>query len=536
MNLSYIINLKRIDFTEWEKCFEQLVKIVSHYPVTLMRMRIDECMGIERKVWTKEVIYSKNGTDTIQIKGDLYTMEWGSTYTIYKEADKHIISDEKESTDYSPSPFWLNPDGEYFNCSPGYKPFDLFKNYDTCGAPYSYAVLAFGIYLEHCFYRQSYLTGDFSPKQIQLVMSWLEDLLDEKIKLPKSLHQLNLWNELQQVFDNPIDAITRFWFLSARTAADKIAFLLEHDKDNTNKFLIGNIRTYTSVDQLGVIDILLPYLQAVGDLEVFISFFKKVQKANKHENFNLNELLRLLIKQGVCEKPFDNEVIRKYHEESGLLETGMESLNRVFLKMGGMPESRNFFTTPEELLEIFAYDEPENGKQFSETITKEVSIAAKKRNDINEKLEEAVLRISETMEEETEPVEDGIRRRHLASEDYFIGEAKSQKRPRASEEVAKFVANDISKKLQEYEEKYGKKYFKYASSVDLQKQLYAAILERGLGFTENVWNEIDLLDDNTILEGLLHFALIREREMKFWNLRKDFFESPQYWHHFKSMQ
>lgn len=87
-----------------------------------------------------------------------------------------------------------------------------------------------GIYLEHCFYRQSYITGDFSTKQARLVTVWLEDLLNEKMKLPKSLHQQNLWNELQQVFDNPRHLITRFWFLSVRRAADNIRFLLAQDK------------------------------------------------------------------------------------------------------------------------------------------------------------------------------------------------------------------------------------------------------------------------------------------------------------------
>lgn len=204
---------------------------------------------------------------------------------------------------------------------------------------------------------------------------------------------------------------------------------------------------------------------------------------NKHEEFTLNELLRLLLKQGVCKKPFKNEVLRKYNEESGSLETGTESLNRMILKMGGMPDGRNFFTTPEELLETFAYYEPENGKQFSETLNNEVSIIEAKRTEVNENLEEALPKTSE-ITEENEPQEAGLARYHLANEDCFIEEAKAQKKHRGSEEVAKYVAADISKKLRAYEEKRGRKYFDYASSTDLLKQLYAAVLERGFALTE----------------------------------------------------
>lgn len=127
MNISYIINLTRIEPSKWEKCFEQLVKIVNHYPVALMRLKRNEPLGVERLCWTKEVVYNENGTDALQITGDFYTLESGSTYTLYKQANKHI-ADEKEGADYSRSPFWLNPNDEYFHCKPGYEPFDLLKN------------------------------------------------------------------------------------------------------------------------------------------------------------------------------------------------------------------------------------------------------------------------------------------------------------------------------------------------------------------------------------------------------------------------
>ena len=168
MNLSYIINLKLIETQEWEIAFAGIKKIVENYPVEMMRMKRENKLDEERFCWTNEVYFEENNSKCIQLKGDSLTLEYGATFTFYKDIQVQI--NKKEDVDYGQNPFYLTPEKEYFNCITGYLGFDILNHWDTCGHPYSYCILAIGIYLEHCFYEKSYLAGDYNSEQIEIVL------------------------------------------------------------------------------------------------------------------------------------------------------------------------------------------------------------------------------------------------------------------------------------------------------------------------------------------------------------------------------
>lgn len=532
MVLSYIINLQKIPAIEWENAFNGIKKIVENYPVELMRIKQENKLATQRLCWTDEVQFQDNGSDCIQLKGDMLTLEYGSTFTFYRNIEQQML--QKEEVDYSQNAFYLKPEKEYFNCITGYFGFDIFNNYDTCGYPYSYCILAIGIYLEHCFYEDSYMAGKYNPQQTELVTDWLCDLFKTEIAQPKALQQHLLWQKIEPLYPNANDAITRFWFLSIRDTALKIQFLLKQNKENTQLFLVEKIKNYNSVSQLGAIDVLIPYLTACNDLDEFILFFKEVQKVNTSESFNLAALLKMILNEGVCDKPFENEMIGEINKQRPSLETGMESLNKMFFMMAGLPNKTQFSTSPEELLEVFAYYEPQNGKTFKLLLDDNVEIIKKKRNKANQEIESAVDNVVQEMEDEVLVETKNIRRFGLVSEDYFIQEAQSQQKNYPNfERGAKIIGASIRKNLADYKAKYNEKFIDSENKNKLLKSIYEAIERRGFVLTEKAWKNIETENDMEILESIYYYVSLTEREMQFWNWRKYFLENEKYWIYLK---
>ena len=541
MHLSYIINLKLVEPQEWAIAFEGIKKIVENYPVELMRMKRENKLGVERFSWTNEIHFEEKGSSCIQLKGDTLTLEYGSTFTFYK--DIQVQMDTKEDVDYTQNPFYLKPEQEYFNCIKGYSEFDILNNWDTCGHPYSYCILAIGIYLEHCFYEKSYLAGDYNPAQIELVLAWLNDVFKTTIAEPKTIEHALLWQKLFPLYDVSQDAITRFWFLSKQSSSQKITFLLQQNKEETESFLINKLKTFNAVHQWGVIDILMPYLVACNDLDSFILFFKKVQKVNTHEDFNLIELLKMILEKGVCEKPFENEMIKEINKSRPSLETGMEGLNKIFFKMGGLPGTTDFYATADELLEVFAYYEPQNGKAFKIILDSNIEKINEKRKEINAKLETTVDNIIADIENDIEnDIEDSfkadstkIKLLGFNNENYFVEEAKSQRKTYKNFEVgAKIIGDSIRENLKRYKEKYDENYIETENKNEILKYIYEAVSKRGFVLTENTWNNIDNEPDTEILESIAYYVSNTEREIKFWAWRKYYLENSNYWTFLKS--
>ncbi len=533
MKLSYIINLKSIEPREWELAFDGIQKIIENYPVELVRMKSENKLGVERFCWTNEVLFEENNAVCIQLKGDGLTLEYGSTFTFYR--DIQVQLSEKEDVDYTQNPFYLAPEQEYFHCIAGYSEFDILNNWDTCGHPYTYCILAIGIYLEHCFYEKSYLAGDYNPAQIEIVLSWLKDVFKTSISTPKTIDHNLLWQKLLPLYNDKKNAIVRFWFLSKQSPSKKISYLLEQDKEETDQFLIDGLKSYNSVHQWGVIDILMPYLVACNDLDLFILFFKKVQKANTHEAFNLCELLKMILEKGVCEPPFENEMIKEINKSRPSLETGMGGLNKLFFKMGGLPNTTDFYATPDELLEVFAYHEPQNGGEFKHILDTNIEKIKEKRKKINTKIETSIEKIIADDAHDFEVSSDKIKNFGFSREDYFVEEAQSQRETYKDFEIgAKIIGDSIRKNLALYKEKYGENYIELKDKNEVLRYIYKAVSKRGFVLTENAWHNIDSETDIEILESIAYYVSLTEREIKFWAWRKYYLENNNYWTYLKA--
>ena len=534
MNLSYIINLKSIEPQEWERAFEGIRRIVENYPIELVRMKSENKLGVERFCWTNEVFFEEENTQCIQLKGDGLTLEYGSTFTFYKDIEVQLS--KNEDADYSRNPFYLSPEQNYFDCITGYSGFDILNNWDTCGHPYTYCILAIGIYLEHCFYEKSYLAGDYNPAQIEIVLSWLNDVFKTSICEPKTIDHNSLWQKLSPLYSNSKDAIIRFWFLSKQSSSQKIAYLLEQNKDETEQYLVDELKNYTSVHQWGATDILMPYLVACDDLDSFVLFFKKVQKTNTHEAFNLCKLLEMILEKGICEPPFENEMIKEINKSRPSLETGMEGLNRLFFKMGGLPNTTDFYATADELLEVFAYYEPQNGKVFKDILDTNVEKIKEKRKEINSKIEASVDNIIANIEDDFKASSDKIKMFGFRNEDYFVGEAQSQRKTYKNfQEGAKIIGGSIRKNLVLYKEKYKEDYIDLKDKNEILKYIYKAVSKRGFVLTEKAWDNMDNEPDVEVLESIAYYVSVTEREIQFWAWRKYYLENNNYWIYFKSI-
>ena len=532
MILSYIINLKQIESKNWELAFLGIKKIVDSYPLTLMRMKSETLLDEQRLCWTNEVYFKQNGETCIELRGDSTSLMYGSTFTFYKNIEAQI--NNKENVDYSQSPFYLPPTIQYFDCLPGYNGFDILNNYDTCGHPYTYCILAIGIYLEHCFYQQSYLHGDYNIPQIELVLTWLNDVFKTTIAMPKTINHNLLWQKISPHYNNVNHAIVRFWFLSKQALPEIIGFLLTQNKHAAEEFLAHDLKTYSSVNQQGAIKILIPYLEACQNLDTFILFFKKVQLVNTSSEFTLTALLKMIIDKGVCEKPFNNEMLNEINKERPILETGMQSLNKMFFSMCGLPNIIEFYTTPNELLEVFAYYEPQNGKIFKKILDTNVARATKKRKVTNDKIETAVDNIMDDAENDTTEHLDNLKPQGFTNEYYFIKEAETQKLCYNNfEQVAKVIGDSIRKNLANYETQLNKNLIDKTDKNKILKSIYNLVKNRGFVLTENAWANIDAEADMDILESINYFVSINNNEIKFCAIRKYYLEHSEYWGYLK---
>jgi hypothetical protein len=533
MNLSFIINFKNVSSIEWKIAYDGIKKIIDAYPIELMRLKTDYPLDIKRVFWTNEIEFLDKKNKCIQIKGDLFSMEYGSTFTFFE--DLKIQKSQKENVDYNIDTYYVEPNNEYFHCINGYEKLDIFNNYDTCGHPYSYCILAIGIYLEHCFYEKSYLAGDFNTKQIEIILDWLNDVFNESIKTPKTVKHNVIWNKLSVLYENKIDTITRFWFLSVQSSSNKLKFLLSQDKKTTEDFLIKKLSSYNSVHQWGFIDLLIPYLIACEDLEVFLEFYKKLQTVINSENFSLFELLKMLIDKGICEKPFKNETLKELYKQKASLETGMEVLNKMIFKMSGISSSIDIYISPKELLEVFAYFEPQNGIKFKNLLDKNIEKNKEKRDKQNLIIEKSLESfINEFDEDNFENKYNKLKFFGYKNEDYFIDEVKSQSRCfKDFEETAKVIGKAIIKNLNIYKIDYPLFFNDLKDKKSILKEIYISSEKRGFSITEQAWKSIDNENDIEILEGIWYYFSLSEREINFWAIRNHFLENSKYWNFLK---
>ncbi|MDR0814838.1 MAG: hypothetical protein LBN37_03685, partial [Bacteroidales bacterium] len=301
MELSLLFNFKDVTQTEWDTAWNECCYILEHFPVPLGTISKEEKWNCERRVISSKILIDKDTKDELlTFRLDMISLEWGGVYNLYRDLSHYadfksehdiLWDDTEESRGYMEQ--MLNID-----CVVG-NPLDIWGN-GTGGAPYTLAVLALGILLENRFPDKCFMWGEYSDEQVEKMRIWLSALLQENMNTLICSDLERLFERLTMIYDAPDLLVRRFWALSESGYRETFQFLCERGYDAAlQDEIIRRVKSYSSVAQWGVTDLLYPYLEATQDIEHLIELVQKVHAINQKEDFSLKILLKILVNEGI---------------------------------------------------------------------------------------------------------------------------------------------------------------------------------------------------------------------------------------------
>jgi hypothetical protein len=543
MDIRLLFDFKGISQPEWEDAWFKCVEILDFFPVPLAMSHAKshkrDKSQKECYVWSTRLVLDENTEDEcLAFRTDYVSLEWGGVFELYRHtahyanhpaSDRGILWQERKRED----------EQYYFGRIEHDSRFIWHRG--TSGAPYSLAVLALGMYLESRFPENCFLHGEYSEDQIERMRLWLGGVLQRPVPVPLCNDPDRLFDRLLPLYPDAGSLVRRFLELSKSSLYDSFTFLIEKGcHEALQKELITQLKYYYSPSQWGASDLLLPYLEATRDVEAVVALVQKIQKERGGEEFLLTDLLRLLINKGITINPYGagSETAREWNKTGEGLTTGIENLNRIFLRMSGLPDKIDYYLPADELLEIFACTEPANGVNFQKIIeegTKKISENYKKLEEVTESIH------SKRTAGNDHPAPASyftskaqwIRRRGLPSEEYILREVEGQcftlHKP---EEGALRMASSLGRNQFLYEQETGEPFFE-GSKQEAINGIIRFSAER-FSLRETAWQSIENEKDPVILTMLLFYACIKENELHFSEWRKFIFESPELWPEMKN--
>jgi len=504
---------------QWEAVWNECHKALQCFPVPLAVLDEEKKWGYKRNIWKTQLIDGHDDETCLFIQCDMASLEFGGTFSLNRDLAKYKASEDGQDIlridDSDRCRIWEN---------------------GTRGAPYSLAVLALGILLENRFPANCYMFGyEYSDEQVENMRAWLSGALDTNMRLPVCNDPACLWERLLPLYSEVDLAVRRYLKLVKSSKRKSFENLIAQGfGDALQNEVIRRISGYSSVSQWGVTDWLYPYLEATGDVEQVALLVKQVHEINGQEEFSLEELLTNLVHKGITINPVKSEITKQWNDTGDSLVTGMEGLNRLFLRMGGLPNRIDFYISPDELLEIFGCMEPANGIKFQKLIEKESLECLKKY----QKMEETTQKMTEKLSNEegvepsgtTEIMARWTKRRYLPCEDYILREVEGQvKTFSKSEESSLKIAQQLGKVLKDYEKRNGKPFFQIDTREKALEQIARFSENNKFALRETTWEAIDNEQDLDILTMLAIYAVLDDNTKSFWDWKKHIFETPELW-------
>ena len=512
---------------QWEPVWNECHAVLQYFPVPLTSPFWVNKWGAERVERKTELIHEDGDNTYLCVNSDMASLVMGSRFELKKNISKFPQSKESRDIDI----LWIEEaymDGFFGRCR-------IWEN-GTRGAPYGLAMIALGILLENRFPANCFMFGvHYADQQVDNMRAWLAGALKTNIARPVCNDPERLLERLLPLYPNIDLVIRRFLRLAKADATQCFEFLIAKGYgDALQNELIRQMSHFSSVSQWGVTDLLFPYLETIKDVEQVAILVKRVHEINGKEDFSLENLLRLLLRNGVTINPFQSEVVKEWNETGDGLTTPMEGLNRLILRMSGMPNRIDYYASPDKLIEIFGCMEPANGVKFVGIIEEETEKCREKYQKLEEVTDE-IAEKSSTIDDYTpfdktaEIMARWTRRRYLPFEDYILREVEEQvERFKNSVENSLKIAEQLGEMVKEYDETYDKPY-KLNSREETLKKLSRFSGERDFAIRETTWEIIDNETDLDILTMLTVYASLREREINFWAWRKHIFETPALW-------
>jgi len=528
MEIWLYLDSKGIKQQQWEVVWNECHEVLKCFPVPLAALDSEKKWGHERNIWKTQLINGENDETCLVIQCDMATLEFGGTFRLYRDLANYEASKKRQDI------LRIDEDenDEFYRYSDSFR---IWEN-GTCGAPYSLAVLALGILLENRFPANCYMYGhQYSDEQVENMRAWLSGALNTYMRLPVCNDPAFLWERLLPLYPDVDLAVRRYLKLVKSSKRKSFEYLIAQGYgDALQNEVIHQISGYSSVSQWGVTDWLYPYLEATNDVEQVALLVKRVHEINGQEEFSLEELLENLVYKGITINPVKSEITKQWNDTGDSLVTGMEGLNRLFLRMGGLPDRIDFYISPDELLEIFGCLEPANGIKFQKLI-EEVTLECLKKY---QKMEDTTQKMTEKLSNEdviepsgvTEIMGRWTKHRNLPCEDYIIREVEGQVRTFSkSVESSLKIAQQLGDVLKDYEKKHGKPFFQIDTREEALEQIAFFSEKNKFALRETTWEIIDNEQDLDILTMLAIYAALNDNSKSFWEWKKHIFETSELW-------
>jgi hypothetical protein len=524
MEIWLYLDFKGISQQQWDIVWGECHEMLKCFPVALGDRLSEKKWDAERNVWKTQLIHGEGDKKCLYVEMDMASLAFGGRFRLYRNISHYPVS--KENMDI----LWIsedNIDGYADRCR-------IWEN-GTKGAPYSLAVLALGILLENRFPANCFMYGfEYTDEHISNMCAWLSGVMNENMSLPICNHPERLWKRLQPLYSSIDLTIRRFFFFFKTSARKCFEFLISQGQSEAlQNELIREMSEYSSVSQWGVTDLLIPFLEATQDVEQVALLVKRVHEKNGKEEFSLEVLLDVLLSKGITNNPLHAETTKRWNETNDSLVTGIETFNRLFLRMGGLPNRIDYYIPADRLLEIFGCTEPANGVKFQKMIEEETQKCLenyKKLEQVTEEIAEKASK-SEPFErsDSTAVLARWVKHRHLPFEDYIIQEVERQITSLPNPlKTSLDIAKQLGEAMKEFDKKHKKPYKKDTREEMLSEMSFFSETHN-FALRETAWKAIDSEPDLDILTMLTIYSSMRIEDDYSWKWRQYILETPTLW-------
>ena len=384
--LQIFFQSSKITNTEWSKMYSQIMKIVEHYPLKLLRLESYDGFSSELDKLHADIIVNRNLPDEhISFWGDSFTFYGYKTVEFYKDWKMQVenVLEKHEKTQDKPISWskisYRAFSGELIQANGD----ALFYEYFDTNYVYGYVLLAIGMLLENLLPGKVLLIiNDVEIDTIIETKSWAEWILNEKLDMPVYLNKSDILDSLVGHYTTKEELVGRMEMLYESPFAENMIFAIENIGYQPSLDYYSKLLADTSFGTYGFSDILQAWMKATEDLEKTLQLIdnsKTYLLSDPNNEKNIKEakkydyafILEILLSNFILWTPEQRESLDLFYTNKDYLETGKEDLLGSLLRIAGYRiDICPIYSTETELFEAFMYFDPENGLSYKRIIEK----------------------------------------------------------------------------------------------------------------------------------------------------------------------
>ncbi|RKZ97376.1 MAG: hypothetical protein DRQ43_03040 [Gammaproteobacteria bacterium] len=538
------VNTHNISTEQWESTYHESLELLNKFPANLIRFDTEEIDGHKRYRYTRQLIVDKEtrGEKWI-ISGDMASDKQAESFALPRYLKDYY--DQGDDRDI----LWADEDSLHYVDGNG---LDLFGN-KTQGYPYHLVVLAVGILVESRFPGSAYVIGDIENEQAENMTAWVNTVLKKPVEKPVCCDAQRLFSRLDKLYRNGMYTIQRFRAVSRENDEQIFAALLQlSDRKLVLNDTEQRLGEYTSLNQLGAINIISQFLKVIPDIKQLIEIVNCIIKGSgteKSEDFSLEKLLEVLVRNMITTEKDKREPITQLADNINRMGNINHVMGVSVMKILNFnPSYIDCYLPRGELLDIFStYDlDKRSGfekiineseqccneqlKEYREAIQEVEDIISQKEKQCNEQNHPTFAMVSAMGKDEQQlinlPYTSLSHAKQLSVQEHYILEEVDQQRVKFKNplEATRHIGDNLQQLIKENTE-----YLRFETRKQGLTFIYKASIENGIVLKEHIWRLIDKEQDMDLLRTLLVLMLVADNSANFCDWRIFILEHPELW-------